>query len=91
MRNLGVSFAYSLAAYVSLERGLSRIEANKELMEEELDSHYELLAEPVQTVMRKYKIEGAYEHLKKFTQGLKVTQADFLIFITNLTELPEEE
>lgn len=47
MRNLGVSFAYSLAAYVSLERGLSRIEANKELMEEELDSHYELLAEPV--------------------------------------------
>ena len=67
MWNLGVSFAYSIAAYTSLEWGLSRIIADEDLMASELDSHFELLAEPVQTVMRKYKIDGAYEHLKKFT------------------------
>lgn len=56
MRNLGVSFAYSMAAYSSIERGLSRIKADEQFMKEELEDHYELLAEPVQTIMRKYKI-----------------------------------
>ena len=91
MRNIGVSFAYSLAAYQSLMRGLGWLEANEELMQSELDSHYELLAEPVQTVMWKFKIEEAYEKLKKFTQGHKVTRQDFDNFIDSIHELPEEE
>ena len=90
MRNIGVAFAYSISAYSALERGLARIEVNKEVVIEELDSHYELLAEVVQTVMRRYEIENPYEKLKGFTRGKHVTQQDFEVFIGSL-ELPEDE
>ena len=89
MRNIGVSFAYSSQAYSSLLNGLSRLDANEELIVKELDSHYELLAEPIQTVMRKYKIENPYEKLKEFTRGKQVTKEDFETFINSL-ELPKE-
>lgn len=74
LRNLGVAFSYSLQAYKSLEKGLSRVEINKEKLDSELEEHYELLAEPVQTVMRKYDIPNPYEKLKELTRGRSVTK-----------------
>ncbi len=78
MRNIGVAFSYSLQAYKALEKGLSRIDINEEKLAYELNQHYELLAEPVQTVMRKYEgIENPYEKLKELTRGKTVTKEDF--------------
>jgi len=90
MRNIGVAFAYSIGAYSALERGMARIEANNDAILEELDGHYELLAEVIQTVMRKFEIENPYEKLKEFTRGKTVSKEDFVEFINKL-ELPEQE
>lgn len=91
MRNLGVAFSYSLQAYKALEKGLSRIDINIEKLDEELSQHYELLAEPVQTVMRKYDIENPYEKLKELTRGKTVTKSDFTAFIDSIEGLPDAE
>lgn len=91
MRNLGVAFSYSLQAYKALEKGLSRIDINTEFLDQELSNHYELLAEPVQTVMRKYDIENPYEKLKELTRGRTVTKEDFTAFIDSIKGLPEDE
>ena len=90
MRNIGVSFAYSISAYAALRRGISRIEVNREAVLAELDNHYELLAEVIQTVMRKFEIENPYEKLKELTRGKSVTKEDFEAFIKGL-DLPDEE
>lgn len=74
-----------------MEKGLSRIEINQEKLDEELSQHYELLAEPVQTVMRKYDIPNPYEKLKELTRGKSVTREDFIQFIDSLEGMPEEE
>jgi adenylosuccinate lyase len=74
MRNIGVAFSYSLQAYKALGKGLSRVDINQEKLDEELSQHYELLAEPVQTVMRKYDIPNPYEKLKELTRGRTVTK-----------------
>lgn len=74
----------------SLEKGLSRVEVNKSVLAEELEKHYELLAEPIQTVMRKYDIPEPYEKLKEFTRGKSVTKQDYVQFVDKL-ELPKEE
>lgn len=60
-------------------------------MDEELSQHYELLAEPVQTVMRKYDIENPYEKLKELTRGKTVTRQDYLAFIGSIEGLPVDE
>ena len=88
MRNLGVAFSYSLQSLKSIEKGLSRLEINREKLDEELSQHYELLAEPVQTVMRKFDIENPYEKLKELTRGKTVTKEDFVKFIDTL-EMPD--
>ena len=76
----------------SIEKGLSRVQVNKEKLDQELDAHYELLAEPVQTVMRKYDIPNPYEKLKDFTRGkATVSKQEFVEFIENLEGLPAEE
>lgn len=90
LRNIGVAFAYSIGAYKALMRGLERIEVNKDAVINELDSHYELLAEVIQTVMRKRKFPNPYEKLKEFTRGKEVTKEDFEEFIRNL-DLPKED
>ena len=90
MRNIGVAFSYTIQSVKALEKGLSRVEINEEALKSELDAHYELLAEPVQTVMRKYDIANPYELLKEFTRGKKVEKSDYLKFIESL-ELPEAE
>jgi adenylosuccinate lyase len=90
LRNIGVAFAYSSIGYASLLTGLSRLDINREDMLSELDSHYELLGEAVQTVMRRYKKEAPYEQLKEFTRGKQVNQTDYINFIEHL-DLPAHE
>lgn len=89
LRNLGVGFAYALIAYQATLKGISKLEVNEENLLRELDSNWELLAEPVQTVMRRYGIEQPYEKLKELTRGKRVDQAAMANFINSL-ELPVE-
>lgn len=89
LRNLGVGLGHSLIALSSLKRGISKLEANAENMAEELDQNWEVLAEPVQTVMRRYGIEQPYEKLKELTRGQRITPEALSDFIDNL-ELPKQ-
>ncbi|MAD74617.1 MAG: adenylosuccinate lyase [Rheinheimera sp.] len=88
LRNLGMGFGYTLIAYQATLKGISKLEVNAPALLAELDSNWELLAEPVQTVMRKYGIEKPYEKLKELTRGKRINQADLARFIDTL-ELPE--
>jgi adenylosuccinate lyase len=89
LRNLGVGFAYTVIAYHASLKGISKLEVNEANLLSELDQNWELLAEPVQTVMRKYGIEQPYEKLKELTRGKRITPADLSVFIDKL-ELPAE-
>ncbi|EGR27622.1 hypothetical protein IMG5_192770 [Ichthyophthirius multifiliis] len=74
MRNHGIAFGYSVVGYKSLLKGLDKIEVNNQKMNEDLDQHWEVLAEPIQTVMRKYGLENPYEILKDLTRGKSIVQ-----------------
>jgi len=89
LRNLGVGFAHSLIAYQSLLKGLNKLEINKDVIEADLNTSWEVLAEPIQTVMRRYGIENPYEKLKELTRGKAITQQAFQEFIQTL-EIPED-
>ncbi|MBZ9610570.1 adenylosuccinate lyase [Rheinheimera maricola] len=89
LRNLGVGFGYTLIAYQATLKGISKLEVNEANLRAELDANWELLAEPVQTVMRKYGIEQPYEKLKELTRGKRITQADLHVFIDKL-QLPDQ-
>ena len=89
LRNLGVGMGYAVIAYQSTLKGISKLEVNEAKLLEELDQNWELLAEPIQTVMRKYGIEKPYEKLKELTRGKRVNQQIMADFIDGL-ELPEE-
>ena len=69
LRNMGVGFGYCLLAYVSLSRGLDKLEVNQAKIASHLDASWDVLAEPIQTVMRKFGIDDAYEQLKELTRG----------------------
>ncbi len=88
LRNLGVGFGYTLIAYHATLKGISKLEVNEKNLLDELDANWELLAEPVQTVMRRYGIEKPYEKLKELTRGKRITPADLYQFIDTL-ELPD--
>lgn len=88
LRNLGVAIAYSVIAYESSLKGISKLEANEANMLKDLDSNWEVLAEPIQTVMRRYAIEKPYEKLKELTRGKRVDGPGMSEFIDTL-ELPE--
>ncbi len=88
LRNLGSGLAYSLIGYQATLKGISKLEVNEQSLLNELDQNWELLAEPIQTVMRRYGIENPYEKLKDLTRGKRVNQAIMAEFIDNL-ELPE--
>jgi len=90
LRNLGVGIGYALIAYQSTLKGVSKLEVNRDHLLAELDQHWEVLAEPIQTVMRRYGIEKPYEKLKELTRGKRVDAAGFRVFIDSLP-LPEEE
>ncbi len=83
-RNLGVVFGYSILAYSSLMKGLAKLEINVEALNHDLDNNWELLAEPIQTVMRKCGVENAYEKLKELTRGKKISQDEVKKFINSL-------
>jgi adenylosuccinate lyase len=89
LRVIGTAYGHSLVAMSSLLKGLSKLEVNEIRLAEDLDKSWEVLAEPVQTVMRRYGIENPYEQLKALTRGKKVTAADLEAFISGL-DLPEE-
>jgi adenylosuccinate lyase len=73
LRNMGVAIGYSVLAYQSLGVGLNKLEINREALAADLDAAWEVLAEPIQTVMRRYGVEQAYEQLKEATRGKSVT------------------
>ena len=89
LRNLGVGLAYGLIAYEAALKGIGKLEANPERLAEDLDASWEVLAEPIQTVMRRYGIEKPYEKLKELTRGKRIDQAGFAAFIDSLA-LPQE-
>lgn len=89
LRNLGVGLGYSMIAYQATLKGMGKLEVNSASLAAELDDNWELLAEPIQTVMRRYGIEKPYEKLKELTRGKKVNAAIMANFIDGL-ELPEE-
>jgi len=88
LRNLGVGFAHGLIAYQATLKGISKLEVNEANLLNELDHNWEVLAEPVQTVMRRYGIEKPYEKLKELTRGKRVNGESMRDFIMTL-ELPE--
>ena len=91
LRNMGVAFGYTLLAYESCLRGLDKLEANPTCVSEDLNNSWEILAEPIQTVMRRYNIENAYDKLKELTRGKDgITQASLQNFINGL-DIPEAE
>ena len=86
LRNMGVALGYSLLGYDSCLRGLDKLEANPLRLAEDLDNNWEILAEPIQTVMRRYNVANAYEQLKELTRGKTGINRDSLhAFISNLT------
>jgi len=88
LRNMGVGLGYSLLAYQASLKGISKLQVNAERIAQDLDSAWEVLAEPVQTVMRRYGIEQPYEKLKAFTRGKAITRDAMGEFIASL-ELPQ--
>jgi adenylosuccinate lyase len=84
LRNMGVAFGYSLLAYDSTLRGLNKLEANPERLAEDLDAAWEVLAEPVQTVMRRFGVPNPYEQLKELTRGKGISRDDLRGFIAAL-------
>ncbi|HEX3139666.1 MAG TPA: adenylosuccinate lyase [Rhizobacter sp.] len=90
LRNMGVALGYALLGYDSLLRGLSKLEVNREALAADLDSAWEVLAEPIQTVMRRYKLANPYERLKELTRGKTITRDAIQQFIGTL-EIPEAE
>lgn len=89
LRTLGVGLGHSLIAYQSALKGISKLEANPASMQADLDANWEVLAEPIQTVMRRYGIEQPYEKLKALTRGQRITPEALREFINNL-EIPAE-
>ncbi|HSG04346.1 MAG TPA: adenylosuccinate lyase [Marinobacterium sp.] len=88
LRNLGVGFGHSLIAYAATLKGISKLEVNAARLNEDLDKSWEVLAEPIQTVMRRYAIDEPYEKLKALTRGKGMTKEVMLDFIETL-EIPE--
>ncbi|MBU2023486.1 MAG: adenylosuccinate lyase, partial [Gammaproteobacteria bacterium] len=89
LRNLGVGLAHSLIAYQATLKGISKLEINAARLEADLNNAWEVLAEPIQTVMRRYGIESPYEKLKELTRGRTIDQATIEAFVDTL-EMPEQ-
>ena len=90
LRNLGVGIAYSTIAYQSTLKGISKLDVNRERLDRDLSENMAVLAEPLQTVMRRYGIEKPYEKLKELTRGKDITREGMLEFVDSLA-IPEHE
>ncbi len=89
LRNLGVGIAQSSIAYSSLLKGMSKLQVNAEKLDADLDNAWEVLAEPIQTVMRRYGVENAYEKLKELTRGQQIGATEIKAFVATL-DIPED-
>ena len=89
LRNMGVGFGYSLIAYQSSLKGIGKLQLNEARLAEDLDHSWEVLAEPIQTVMRRYGIEQPYEKLKALTRGQDMSREVIQAFVATL-DLPAE-
>lgn len=89
LRNMGVGFGYCMIAYQSTLKGISKLELNPTQLNEDLDNAWEVLAEPIQTVMRRYAIEEPYEKLKALTRGQDMNKETIMAFVDTL-DMPEE-
>jgi len=89
LRNQGAAFGYCLIGWESLIKGLGKLEANPDKMLQDLDDNWEVLAEPIQTVMRRYQINGAYEKLKELSRGNRLDAAQVRSFVETL-DIPDE-
>ncbi len=90
LRNMGVALGYTALAWQSLLTGMNKLEINHEALAADLDGAWEVLAEPIQTVMRRYGVAGAYEKLKEATRGKTITAADLHALVNSL-EIPAVE
>jgi len=90
-RNIGVALAHSDIAVQSVARGLARLEVDRKCLDADLDANWELLAEPIQTVMRRYAVPEAYEQLKELTRGRRVDAAAVAAFVDGLPIPPAEK
>jgi adenylosuccinate lyase len=90
LRNMGVALGYALLGIDSLQRGLGKLEVNEAQLAADLDAAWEVLAEPIQTVMRRYHLPNPYERLKELTRGKGITREAIQSFIATL-EIPEAE
>ena len=89
LRNIGVGFAHVAIAYQALLRGLGKVSLNEAALAQELDCNWEVLAEPVQTVMRMHGVESPYEKLKELTRGKRVDAEGMKTFVQGL-DIPED-
>lgn len=89
LRNMGVGFGYSLIAYASVLKGISKLQTNESALAADLNNAWEVLAEPIQTVMRRYNIEEPYEKLKALTRGQAITKETLQAFVETLA-IPEQ-
>jgi adenylosuccinate lyase len=90
LRNLGVGIGHSLLSYNASLKGISKLQLNPEKLAADLDNSWEVLAEPIQTVMRRYAVPEPYEKLKAFTRGSKVTKESMQTFVEGITDLPAD-
>ena len=90
LRNMGVALGYAVLAYHSLMTGLDKLQLNEEALAADLDTSWEVLAEPIQTVMRRHGVAGAYEKLKEVTRGQSVTREALHALIDSL-DIPQED
>jgi len=90
LRNLGVGFAHTSIALQSTLRGIAKLEADTDRLAADLDANWEVLAEPIQTVMRRYGVEKPYEKLKELTRGQRTGREEMSRFIDSL-DIPDDE
>ncbi|MDX8379363.1 MAG: adenylosuccinate lyase [Gallionella sp.] len=91
LRNMGVGLGYSLLAFESCLKGLNKLEVNAQRIRDDLDASWEVMAEPIQTVMRRYQIENAYDKLKELTRGQSGINRDSLQAFILTLKIPEDE
>ena len=89
LRNMGVALGYALLGWDSCQRGLDKLEVDPDRLAQDLDANWEVLAEPIQTVMRRYGVENPYEQLKELTRGKRITAAELAAFVDRLA-IPDE-
>ena len=90
LRNMGVALGHAVLAYDSLARGLGKLEVNRAALNDDLDAAWEVLAEPIQTVMRRHRLPDAYEQLKALTRGRAITREAIQTFVKSL-DIPADD